>query len=95
MLEIVKIFAGLVVGTVSIRSITLAYRLWFGDSNAYEQNRLRAGSWRRSAWGSVPTNFDGHGDYRVATGIALNTKTNTWIAQGRLSAVAISSVLKS
>jgi hypothetical protein len=95
MMEIIKLLAAMVIGTISIQSLVLAYRLWLGDSSAYEQNRLRTGSWRQSALGRVPTDFDGRRDYKVAAGIALDTSTNSWVEQGRLSAEAIAATLKS
>jgi hypothetical protein len=94
MLEIIKLLAGLAIASVSLQSLHLAYRLWFGDSHAYRQNQIRTGSWKASILGRVRPNFDGRRDYKVAAGIVFDTEKKCWVEQGRLSAEAIAATLK-
>lgn len=93
MVELMKALAIAACAIVFLRSGMLAFRLLKGDLNSYEHNRIRTGSLRQAVFGEVPTEFDGRRDYRVAAGIALNRKTNTWVEQGRLSVEAIQATL--
>jgi hypothetical protein len=83
-----------VTAIVTLRAGLLAVRLWRGDANSYDQNRIRTGSITNAALGLVPTDYDGRRDYRVAAGIAFNRKANSWVEQGRLSAEAVQSTLR-
>jgi hypothetical protein len=94
MWEIIKFPVAFGLGWVCLQSAVLGYRLMFGDSHAYEQNRLRTRTWRAAILGRLPTNFDGNRDYRVAAGIVFDKKHTEWVEQGRLSAEAIASTLQ-
>jgi hypothetical protein len=71
------------------------YRAYRTDRRSeYAKNRARSPSLSAVARGAAPSFYDGVRDERVAAGIAVNTKTNEWVEQGRLSEEAISSVLR-
>jgi hypothetical protein len=93
-MEIIRILVVAVAFIIAMRCFSLAYRLFCGDPNEYEQNRRRVGSLKANLFGRVPTSFDGARDYRVAAGLAINRRTNEWVEQGRLSSEALASVLR-
>lgn len=80
-----------VLGIVAFAMLLSAIRLWRGNKSEYERNRSRIGSIADTIKGDVPTDFDGVRDYRVAAGLAIDTRTGKWKEQGRLSEEAISS----
>jgi hypothetical protein len=68
-------------------------RVYWRDRSEYIRNQERSPSLDAVVRGEVPTFFDGIRDERVTAGLAIDTKNNTWVEQGKLSEEAVSSVL--
>lgn len=86
-----------VIGTgaifVALACFRIGYLIFAGDSNEYESNRRRVVSPANVYRGTVPTNYDGMRDDKLAAGIAIDVKRNMWVEQGRLSDEALRDVL--
>jgi len=80
---------------VAVFLLSNALRLMRSNNGEYTRNRERAPTLRDILKGTAKTKHDGVRDYRVTAGLAVNTKTNSWELQGRLSEEAIDSVVSS
>lgn len=85
----------LVVGTIIAALINLLMRLWRADRNEYDANREAVPTWGALFTGRVNTRVGGVRNFRLRAGLAVDTNTNTWVEQGRLSEEALDSVLRS
>ena len=81
-------------GGFGIACLFLAYRVAFGNKLEYDRNRRRAGNFKKTFFGQVPSTFDGTRDSRVSAGIAVDSRKNEWVEQGRLSNEAVASALR-
>ena len=81
-------------GVLGVSCLLFAIKLFRADGLEYERNRERTQSFRKALRGEIDTTHDGSRDYRVSAGVAVDCKTNTWVAQGRLSEEAISASLR-
>jgi len=82
--------------TFALMTVTFKlYRAYRTDRRGeYAKNRARTPSLGAVVRGEAPGFYDGVRDERLAAGIAVDTKTNRWVEQGRLSEEAITSVLR-
>jgi hypothetical protein len=94
MVDFIRGVVLLLTGVATVNLAILALKVFRGDPAEYERNRTRTVSWRNIWRGQVPTAVDGARDYLVASGLAVDRRTNEWIEQGRLSAEAISATLR-
>jgi hypothetical protein len=94
MIEFLKAVAAILLFGAGLRCFVWTYRLLRGNTQAYEQNRLRTGSFWVALFGRVPSDFDGRRDYNVSAGIAINRNRNEWVDQGRLSAEAVEATVR-
>jgi hypothetical protein len=78
---------------LGFRILRVAYLIFAGDLNVYQRNRGRVRSFKAVYRGKVPTKYDGTRDDLVAAGVAIDTSTNTWVEQGRLSDEALQDAL--
>lgn len=91
-MELVKAIFLFVFGIVAITSIAVGLKIIFSDTNEYNRNRRKTGSWRNPLRGTVNTCCEGNGrDHSISAGLAV--KNNTWIEQGKLSDEAIDAIL--
>jgi hypothetical protein len=77
--------------------LALGYRLlkvYRTDRTEYMRNQLRNVSLAAAIRGEASSFYDGVRDERVSAGIAVDTKRNEWVEQGKLSEEAISNVLR-
>lgn len=77
--------------------ILIGLRLWrvyLTDRSEYIRNQERSVSPRTVIRGGALSFFDSARDERVSAGIAVDTKTNEWVEQGKLSEEAIFNVLR-
>ena len=81
-----------VVAVAAMCFFRVGIKILRANPTAYETNRSLSPSVRGAMKGDVASFNNGNRDYRVAAGIALDTKTNTWREQGKLSAEAIDEV---
>jgi hypothetical protein len=88
----------LVLVPLTFALLTITYKLYrvyrTERRSEYAKNRARTPSLGAVVRGEAPSFYDGVRDERVAAGIAIDTTTNHWVEQGRLSEEAISSVLR-
>lgn len=93
-MEFIKAIILCVLGIVAINSLAVGVKILFSDSNEYNRNRRKTGSWRNPLRGTVTTCCEGSGrDHNIAAGLAVDMKTNTWVEQGKLSDEAIDAIL--
>lgn len=92
-LDIVIGLVASVLVLIAFRMLRVAYLIVAGDLNVYQRNRGRVRSLSAVAKGKVPTKYDGTRDDLVAAGVAIDTKSNTWVEQGRLSDEALQDAL--
>ena len=64
-----------------------------GNKNEYDRNKSRVKNFPNIINGRVPTNRDGLRDDKVAAGIAVDLRNNSWQEQGRLSDEALRDAL--
>ncbi len=72
----------------------LAWKLGLGSGTEYNRNRSRLDGFGATLRGQAATSVNGSRDYRVAAGIAIDTKANRWVEQGRLSDEAVLSSIR-
>ena len=94
MAQIAQSIGLLVTGGIAIFFAVLALRVIFGNKAEYDRNRRRAGTFMQNLKGQLPLTADGTRDARIAVGLAVDCKTNTWIEQGKLSAEAVADALR-
>ena len=93
-LDIVKPAVLLIGGFISIVLAKLAYRIYASDGGEYSRNRQRSGKWNDALLGRLKTSEGGFRNYEVQAGLAVDTKDNVWVEQGKLSDEAIDSVMQ-
>jgi hypothetical protein len=69
-------------------------RLYRTDRVEYVRNQQRSESTASVIRGDAKSFYDGVRDERVAAGIAVDTKKNEWVEQGKLSEEAVASLLQ-
>lgn len=79
---------------LTVTFIVIAFKLFRADRGEYERNRARSGKFWDPVRGAVKSSHGDVRDFRVRAGLAVNTRTNTWVEQGVLSDEAIDAVLK-
>ena len=94
MADLLQAIGLFVSGAAAVLFFLFALKLLRGNWAEYGRNRQRLGSVRAAMRGEVETVSDGTRDYRVAAGIAIDSKKNEWREQGRLSTEAISAALR-
>jgi|SRR5260370_39304395 len=95
--DIARGVAILVLIPLACTFLVVAYkliRLYRTDRAEYVRNQLRSRSTGAVVRGEATSFYDGVRDERVAAGIAINTKTNQWVEQGKLSEEAVASLLQ-
>lgn len=86
--------AVLIVGsTLSFAFLFTGIKILLAGKSDYIENRLLTGSPRNPIKGSIKTFRDGVRDYRVKSGLAVNTKKNIWVEQGALSEESIDNII--
>ncbi|CAK0750845.1 hypothetical protein CCP2SC5_1710004 [Azospirillaceae bacterium] len=90
--DLINGFVLVIGGSMGFACFIVAYRLMKGDPIEYERNRQRTKSFSAALHGRLSPYFEGKRDYRVAAGLAIDRRTNTWVEQGRLSDEALASV---
>ncbi len=81
-------------GIISCSLVFLGIRLFFADKTEYEINKKITKSIQHPIKGKLNTSHNGDRSYRISAGIAINTKSNTWVNQGKLSEEAIDNVFR-
>lgn len=94
MSELIQAIVFLFAGVLAVSFFVAGYRVWAGDKREYDQNRLRVTSLVSAIRGTIPQSADGTRDSRVSAGLAVDLRTNEWIAQGRLSNESIAAALR-
>ena len=79
---------------LTVTSFVIAIKLFRADRGEYERNRARSGKFWDPVRGAVKSSHGDVRDFRVRAGLAVDTRTNTWVEQGVLSDEAIDAVLK-
>lgn len=84
--------AALFFGIILARSLlSLAWRILRCPKNEWEENRRRYRRWSDGLTGRVAPLY--RGDDRVHLGLAVDKRTNTWVPTGKLSGLAVESIV--
>ncbi len=93
-MELIKAVLVCAVGVITVTSIAVGLKILFSDTNEYNRNKRKTGSWLNPIMGTVRTSPEGIGrDHSISAGLAVNVRTDTWVEQGKLSDEAIDAIL--
>jgi hypothetical protein len=77
------------IGIVGLSIISVGIRLMLASRSDYDRNRERSPKPMDPIRGTLSVNHDGVRDFRVAAGLGVNLRDNTWVEQAKLSDEAL------
>ena len=95
--DVFSAFATLLILPIALSFIFVALKLlrgFFADRSEYVRNQERSVSLMSVLRGETPTFYDSVRDERIVAGVAVDTKKNVWVEQGKLSEEAVSNVIR-